>query len=308
MWANKAGVRKFWQVGGALNQTSHGLLVLNNYYEIKLHLSRGQESIFSSSAISNNHHKSSVNFEMWNPRKWLAHSRLALYAAVIKSICNFVWRTARLRLAYFQCSTDIITGGEVGGRGGRSLKCLNLKSIFGVQWVIKKSFSSSGLGTDFIFWSVWFAVHILSRANWSSPALASNVHFLCSPVLRLFSSCLASDLGVIHAGVVWDFFRSYQLLLFFSALSSSPRCWLAARSAQGVALKQSRSWYPALAGEYGVVTAFPASPPVPSHTDCRVTAEAGAPLFEAGAWFFPSPPALACQTFPLRLLASQKQW
>ena len=48
--------------------------------------------------------------------------------------------------------------------------------------------------------------------------------------------------------------------------------------------------------EYGVVTAFPPSAPlVPSHTDCRVTAEAATPLFEAGAWFLPppsSPPTL----------------
>ena len=175
---------------------------------------------------------------MWNPRKWLAHSRLALYAAVIKSICNFVWRTARPRLAYFQCSTDIITGG--GGGGGAQFKMfkpqIDFWQNFVVQWVIKKSFSSSGLGTDFIFWSVWFAVHILSCGNWSSPALASNVHFLCNPVLRLFSSCPASDLGVIHAGVVWDFFRSYQLLYFF-LLFPPPLGWLAARSAQGVALK-----------------------------------------------------------------------
>ena len=222
---------------------------------------------------------------------------------------------------YFLCSTDIITGGHQPPGATHLFHSDPIPRTGSCYCLFVLDFDPCYTLKKFLFIAAdWKCVRF--SAICSSPdfayALKQSVHFLFEWVLSSFPFSRTSDLWVIYTGVVWELIRAAPAVKIRSSTAASTFIftWQCVNPAYGVAT--IGTWQFGIVGiqpwrEYGVVTAFPPAPPVPSHTDCRVTAEAAPPSIcpHFGGWgvvlAFPFlPPTLFQVVKPFHCSSTQK--
>ena len=301
---------KIWQIGEAVNQTSYALLVLWITIMKWTWICHVDKKIFFSNLtiIINQvwlHQKVQTTKEMRN----LANYKFTVCwacMAVIKSVCKIVWRAASVLFVFQWYYNRRPPGAQPTFSLNPSLRMALV--YFVGSWVrigihILPTKLCPSCGAD---WKcAWCALQLRFLSNLFITqfdlCIELKVYTFC-PSFELFSSCQPSFRSVsnlyrsclrvgqgctIRPRLAANLFQylstppspasisnSHPLLGKVLTLCGSAR-------AVGIGIQPWR--------EYGVVTAFPPAPPVPSHTDCRVTAEAATtPLLEAGAWFLPS--------------------
>ena len=286
---------KIWQIVGLLIRPA--MLWRNNHYQHEFTFDRKTFFLFLTIIINQ---KVQTTKEMRNQANY-KFTVCWVCLAVIKSVCKIVWRAASV-LFVFQWYYNRRGGGHQHREGSPHFHSTQPQSIavlnFGSEYFLPVTLCHSD-------WKcAWCALQLRLLSNLFISqfelCIELTVYTFCPSSFELFSSSSPSYRSVsnlyrsclrVGQGCTipprWRFSSNiYQRLPLLLLGKVWTLCASFGKVGPGI-----QPWR-----EYGVVTAFPPSAPlVPSHTDCRVTAEAATPLFEAGAWFLPppsSPPTL----------------